>query len=112
MRELFQSSHFSSRTQVHGREGIYFHYDLPLFILYEKYVVLRRIFPSYTLYHDVLKANFSIEVCYLVGGLWGKPQNSWWAPLTPHCTFMFLSYEMIMEENKCLGENFLLLVLF
>jgi len=76
VRENFQLSHFSSRIEVHGREGTHLHYDLHLFTLYEKHVVLRMIIPSYNLYYDVLEANCSIEIGYSIGGLWGKPHDS------------------------------------
>ena len=87
------------------------HYNLYSFNFYGKNVVLRRVIPSYALYYDVLEAKCSIDIGYLIGGLWGKPHDSWCAPLTPHCTFMFISYRMIVVGKKWLGEHLLLLVL-
>ena len=94
-------------TGVHSREGTFMHYDLYPFIFYEKNFVPRRIIPSYILYYDVLEANCSIEVGYSIGGLWGKPHDSWCAPLAAHFTFMILSCRMIVEENKWLGGHLL-----
>ena len=102
--ENFWLSHFSSRSQVHGGEGIIPHYVLYFFTSYEKHVVPRRIIPSCILYDDVIEATCSIEVGYFISGLWGKPHDFWCAPLTPHCTFMFLSYRMIVAAKKWLGE--------
>ena len=100
MRENFHLSHFSSRTKVHGGKGTILHYDLYLFTFYEKRVVLRRVIPSYTLYYDVLEAKCSIDIGYYFGGLWGKPHDSWCAPLTPHCIFMIPSYGMNVAEKS------------
>ena len=36
---------------------------------------------------------------------------SWCAPLTPHCNFMFSSYEMTMAANKWLVKHFSFLIL-
>ena len=67
VREHFQLSHFSSRSQVHGRGGINSHYVLYLFILYDQHVVPRRIVPYSILYDDVLRATCGIEIgIYLV----------------------------------------------
>ena len=104
--ELFQLSHFSSRPQVHSREGIISHCALYFFTLYEQHIVPRGNIPSFILY-DVLVATCSIYFGYLNGGLWGKPHDSWCAPLTPHCTFIFTSYGMTVAEKKWLGKHLL-----
>ena len=111
VREHFQLSHFSSRTEVHGRGGIHLHYDLPFFNLHEQNIVPRRVIPSCILYSNVLAAFCSIEIGYLIGGWWGKPHDSWCAPLTPYCNFMFWSYEMTVAANKWLVKHLLFLIL-
>ena len=83
------------------------HYDLYFFTSYEQHVVPRRIIPYFMLYYDVLEANCSIEVGYSIGGLWGKPQDSWCETLTPHFTFMILYYRMIVVEKKWLEGHLL-----
>ena len=108
VRENFQLSHFSSSSQVHGGECIIPQYVFYLFTLYEQHVVPRRIIPSCILYDDVLEAICSIDIGYLISGLWGKPHDFWCAPLTPLCTFMFLSCKMIVVEKKWLGNHLLL----
>ena len=95
-------------TKVHSREGTLLHYDLYSFTLCEQHVVPRRIIPSCILYHDVLEAIFSIEIGCLIGGLSGKPHDSWCAPSAPNCTFIFLSCKIIVEENKWLEEHLFL----
>ena len=66
---------------------------------------------SYILYNDVLAATYNIDFGYPFDGLWGKPHDSWCAPLTPYCNFMFPSYEMTVAENKWLVKNFLFHIL-
>ena len=110
VRENFQLSHFSSRSQVHGGECIIPHYVLYFFTLYEQHVVPRRIIPSCILYDDVLEAICSIEIGYLIGGLWGKPHDCWCAPLTPFCTFMLISCKMIAVAKKWLKRHFFCLI--
>ena len=96
-------------TKVHSREGTFLHYDLYSFTLYEQHVVIRRVIPYYTLYYDLLEAKRSIEIGYPIGGLWGKPHDSWCAPLTPHFTFMILSCRMIVAAKKWLEGHLLFL---
>ena len=98
-------------TKVHSREGKFLHYDLHLFILYEQHVVLRRVIYYYTLYYDVLEEKCSIDIGYPIGGLWGKPHDSWCAPLTAHFIFIILSYNMIVATKKWLERHVLLFVL-
>ena len=83
------------------------YYDLSFFTLYDRHVVLRRTIPSHFLYYDVLGPICSTKIGYLMGGLWGKPHDSWCAPLTPHCIFIFPSYEMIVAETKWLERHLL-----
>ena len=111
VRENFQLSHFSSRPQVHSGGDIISCFVLYLFPLFEQHDVTRRIIYSCILYDDVLVTTCSIDFGYLFYGLWGKPHDSWCAPLTPHCTFMILSYGMIVEEKKWLEGNLLFFVL-
>ena len=92
---------------VPGRGGIHLYYYLPSFTLYDQHVVFRRIILSHVLYDDVIGAICNIEIGYFMGGLWGKPHDSWWELLTPYFMFMFPSYEMVVAENKWL-ENHLL----
>ena len=75
---------------------------------YEKHIVPRRIIPSWILYNDVLEAFCSIDIGYLIGGLWGKPHDFWCAPLTPFCTFMLISCKMIVAANKWLEKHLFL----
>ena len=107
VRERFQLSHFSSRYQVHDGVGIISHFVIYFFSLFEQHDVARRIIPSCILYDDVLVATCSIDFGYLFGGFWGKPHDSWCAPLTPQCIFMFPSYEMTMAANKWLVKHLL-----
>ena len=107
VRVTFWLSHFSSRSQVHDGGCTISLYVLYLFSLYEEHIVRRRITPYFILYHDVLEAICSIEIGYLIGGLWGKPHDFWCAPLTPICTFMLLSCKMIVEANKWMEKHLL-----
>ena len=84
------------------------HPDLHSFTFCEQHIVPRRIFSSFILYFHVLEAICSIDIGHSIGGLWERPHDSWCAPLTPHCTFMLLSYRMIVAANKWLGEHFFL----
>ena len=79
--------------------------------MFEQHDVSRRIISSCILFDDVLAATCSIDFVYLSGGLWGKPHDSWCAPLTPHCIFMFPSYEMTVVANKWLVTHLLFFVL-
>ena len=108
VREHFQLSHFSSRPQVHNGECTISPYVLYFLYFYEKHIVPRRIVPSCIFYNDVLEAIFSIQIGYIIGGLWGKPHDFWCAPLTPFYTFMFISGKMIVAANKWLEEHFFL----
>ena len=105
VREHFQLSHFSSRPKVHDGECTISPYVWYFLSFYEKHIVPRRIIHSCILYNDVLGAICSIEIGYLIGGLWGKPHDFWCAPLTPFCTFMFISCKMIVAGNKWLVKH-------
>ena len=111
VRENFQLSHFNSRSQVHDGEGIISHFVLYSFSLFEQHDVSRRIVPSCMMYDDVLVVICSIDFGYLNGGLWGKPQDSWCAPLTPRCNFIFPSYDMIVAANQWFVKHLLFLIL-
>ena len=111
VRERFHLSHFSSRSQVHDGGGIISHFVLYFFSLFEQHDVSRRIISSCILYDVVLAATCSIDFGYLFGGLWGKPHDSWCEPLTPHCIFMFPSYEMTVVAKKWLGKHLLIFFL-
>lgn len=111
VRERFQLSHFSSRSQVHDGGGIISHFLLYLFSFFEQHDVSRRMISSCILYDDVLAVTCSIYFGYLFGGLWGKPHDSWCTPLTLYCNFMFPSYEMTVAENKWLVKHLLFLIL-
>ena len=87
------------------------HYDLHFFTLYEQHIVPRRVIPSCILYDDVLAATCSIDFGYLLGGLWGKPHDSWCAPLAPYFNFIFSSYGIAMVEKKWLEKHLLFLIL-
>lgn len=87
------------------------YYYFPSFTLYDQHVVLRRIIHSHVLYDDVLGSICSIEIGYFMGGLWGKPHDSWWALLTPCFIFMFPYDEMIVAANKWLGKHFFFSIL-
>ena len=111
VREIFQLSHFSSRSQVHDGGGIISHFLLYFLSLFEHHDVSRRIISSCILYDDVLAAFCSIDIGYLIGGLWEKPHDSWCAPLTPNCIFMIPSYGMTVVEKKWLGKHLLFFIL-
>ena len=100
VRESIQMSHFSSRTGVHGKGGIYSHFDLPFFTLYEQLDELRMITYPYAPYYDVLVAHCSNGSGYFHDSLWGKAHASWCGPLAPICTFMFSPYEMFVTEKS------------
>ena len=111
MRENFPLSHFNSRPQVHNGGGIISCFVLYFFPLFEQHGVTRRNISSCILYDDVLAATCSIDFGYPFDELWGKPHDSWCAPLTPYCNFMFSSYEMTVVAKKWLEKNLLFLIL-
>ena len=111
VRENVELRHFSSMNKVHSRRGTFLHYDLYFFTLHEHHVVPRMIIPSFILYYDVIRANCSIEIGYYFGGLWGKPHDTWCAPLAPHFTFMILPCRMIVAEKKWLEKHLFLFYL-
>ena len=111
VRENFQLSHFNSRSQVHDGGGIISHFVLYLFSVFEQHNVTRRIISSCIWYDEVLAATCSFDLGYLFYCLWGKPHDSWCAPLTPYCNFIFSSYGIAMAENKWLEKHLLFLIL-
>ena len=96
VREHFLLSHFNSSLLLHDGECTIPPYFLYFLSFYEQHIVPRRIIPSCILYHEVLGAIFNIDIGYFIGGLWGKPCNSWCAPLAPNYTFMFMTCKMIV----------------
>ena len=108
VREHYQLSHFISSLRVHNGECTISPYVLYFLSFYEQHIIPRKIIPSCTLYKDVLEAICSIEIGYLIGGLWGKPHDFWCPPLTPFCTFMLIFFKMIVEANKWLEKILLL----
>ena len=76
VREDFQLSHFSSRSQVHDGGGIISYFVFNFFSLFEQHDITRILISSCILYDDVLAATCNIDFGYPFDGLWGKPHDS------------------------------------